>query len=247
MTAINLPVSAVDWTQYLQTKQTIAKTAIYEYAVSIHEFKNSCEIKSGGTQFTEKCSEWLDMSKSTAHEFAKIGGSIKLSQLNANNMLPVSKQAMYELTKLSDSDFDTALKDGAITPDLSRNDVKKLQLSNRSESSDELKVSLNNCLTEMKIALAAQYGQMTSASGTAKVQIYDAAESDREFINILAFDIALGVMEDGTPHGETIKLIYSRFAKNIREFIDDYVSIIKVELQQMGCIKKATSHEIREK
>lgn len=71
----------------------------------------------------------LRMSDSTFSKLAKIAQDSRITAQKNRSMLPSSYGTLYEITLLSDSEFDTALKEGVITPTTERRTVHALRSS----------------------------------------------------------------------------------------------------------------------
>jgi hypothetical protein len=81
-----------------------------------------------------KHGEWLKMIKeelpfegSTARRLIIIANDDKLRDRAHGHNLPVQWRTLYELTKLTDEQFDAAIESGAINPKMERKDVKGLR------------------------------------------------------------------------------------------------------------------------
>jgi hypothetical protein len=71
--------------------------------------------------------DWLPMiegelpfGRTTAFMLMKIAEDLRLSNVDHGKHLPPSWRTLYELTKLSDSDFETGIRDGTINPEMER-------------------------------------------------------------------------------------------------------------------------------
>jgi len=126
MNTIHIPINDNQWKDYLQEGQQIAGESIMEYCNRIAEFKASCEIKQGGSEFSSKCQEWLNLNQTTCKKLALIGENNKL--VHSVHDLPISYSTLYELTKLSDDNIEDAVKSGEINPNMTRQDASKLRV-----------------------------------------------------------------------------------------------------------------------
>jgi hypothetical protein len=128
---MNEVMSNKQWKEYLQEGQAHAAQSMLAYCVRIAEYKAICEVKQGGSTFSQDCDEWLGLSQPSSNKLALIGENDKL--IHSVNKLPQSWGTLYELTTLSDEQFDEALRDGDIHPDMTRKDVKAIKQGNIKE------------------------------------------------------------------------------------------------------------------
>jgi hypothetical protein len=74
-------------------------------------------------EFAKMAEHDLPFGLRTAQRLMAIARDKRLTKATHASLLPSCWTALYALTSLSDSDFDAAIDDGLITPDISRDDV----------------------------------------------------------------------------------------------------------------------------
>ena len=77
-------------------------------------------------EFTAMVENDLPFSSRTAQRLMAIARDKRLTNTTHVSLLPVSWGTLYELTLLSADDFDVAIADGSITPDMTRGDAVSL-------------------------------------------------------------------------------------------------------------------------
>jgi N6-adenosine-specific RNA methylase IME4 len=84
----------------------------------------------------------LPFQPSTARRLMAIAADLRLSNRAHAHVLPASWGSLYELTKLTDKQFETAISRGLIHPEMQRKDIAPLRLSRR-----QVGVTIDNCDT----------------------------------------------------------------------------------------------------
>ena len=115
-------VTRDQWREYLQEGQRNSIEAILDYGKRIYEFKQSCPGKQGGSTFAQDVKEWLGMSNQSANHWVKIGENNK-TLLYYNKVLPPSRGSIYQLTTLTDEQFQNGLDEGVINPEATQADI----------------------------------------------------------------------------------------------------------------------------
>jgi N6-adenosine-specific RNA methylase IME4 len=78
-------------------------------------------------QFIEMVENDLPFKRRTAHRLMAVAQDSRLSDGTHVSFLPASWGTLYELTKLSDEQFEAALSDGIINPEMERGEVSDLR------------------------------------------------------------------------------------------------------------------------
>lgn len=86
-------------------------------------------------EFTSMCESALPFSARTAQRLMAIAQDRRLSNPTHASHLPASWTTLYELTKLSDEEFDRALTESVIRPDMLRAEAEKIRPLVRGSSS----------------------------------------------------------------------------------------------------------------
>jgi len=94
---------------------------ILDFAQCMVELYESCETISGGSTFTAIASEWWGFSFQTCCKWRAIGQS-ELSP-TGRKLLPPSWRTIYEISKLTTQQYDKALSEGIIHPNMTRDDL----------------------------------------------------------------------------------------------------------------------------
>ena len=158
---------ARDWKHYLQEARGKTVESILEFGNRMHQYKQTCEKKQGGSTFSKDVQEWLGMSQQSADQWVQIGRSEKLTSITGK--LPTGQHAIYLLTTLPDEVFEEALEKDMIQPQMTRADVKALkkpepkplgwiQLA-KSEWKDEAHHGVQWFTDNVKPWIVAEYGE----------------------------------------------------------------------------------------
>ena len=86
-----------------EQKKTIE--SIFGFAKCMVDLKNACKTVRGGTEFSKIASERWNISQSACIQWLAIGLDNKLITRSKEFKLPNSWRSMYELTTLSEEDF----------------------------------------------------------------------------------------------------------------------------------------------
>jgi len=89
--------------------QTKSIEGIFEFAACMVELKQNSEAKQGGSTFSKEASEWWGVGKSQISKWVAIGENILF---RTTKQLPPSMESIYNLTTLSDEDFNAGVADG---------------------------------------------------------------------------------------------------------------------------------------
>ncbi|MCG8560768.1 MAG: hypothetical protein MI824_13280 [Hyphomicrobiales bacterium] len=111
------------WAREIVTRWNKSKEAVVATGQALLQAK--ADLRPG--IFLEMIEQDLPFSTRSAQRFMKIASDSRLSDAAYAPFLPSAWTALYELIKLSDTDFAQALKSGLINPDMTRNDVVKLR------------------------------------------------------------------------------------------------------------------------
>ena len=87
-------------------------------------------------EFQTMVGETLPFAPRTAQMLMAIGLDRRITNAKFTSLLPPSWYALYQLTKLDDDEFNAALADGTIRPDLNRSDIRA-RLRKLKPASDE--------------------------------------------------------------------------------------------------------------
>jgi hypothetical protein len=111
-----------DWARQISVAWQKSVAAIFETGDLLHAAKAA--LKHG--QFEKMVRNALPFRERTAQCLMAIAKDKRLRKANHGALLPPPWRTLYELTRLSDEGFDTALADGLIKPDMHREDVLAL-------------------------------------------------------------------------------------------------------------------------
>lgn len=117
------------WANAIKGKLSQSVLSIIETGVLLKERRAACDQK--GTRlntFEVFCKVYLKMSQQQAQRYVSIG---RYESLNMHvQTLPASMGTLYELTRLTKTEFDQAIQSGAIHPEMTRAEAEALR-SNR--------------------------------------------------------------------------------------------------------------------
>jgi hypothetical protein len=107
--------------------------AIFECGDLLIEAK--AKLKHG--EFEKMVEQWLPFTPRTSQMFMKIAADKRLIKAKHASLLPPSWYTCYQLTTLSDEDFQAALDDGTINPEMTRVDIPlRVEIVNVVQESD---------------------------------------------------------------------------------------------------------------
>lgn len=107
-------------------------------------------------EWTVMVKEELPFSRMTAHMLMAIALNDNLRNVNHGLHLPVSWRTLYELTKLTDEQFEAGIKSRAINPKMERKDVNELrgiEPKERKKKDQELPHTSGEWISDLKSRL----------------------------------------------------------------------------------------------
>lgn len=110
------------WKTYLQQGYENTVGSYIELGKRLKQYKDNCDSKQGGSEFKLKVKEWIGLSPSSSYQLIKIGST---ELLHTMKKLPNSRGTLYELTTLSDNDFQLGIASGVINPDMTQKDITR--------------------------------------------------------------------------------------------------------------------------
>lgn len=130
-----------EWRGYLSEGRDNSVKALLDFGKRVQEYKQSCKVKQGGTEFASNMKEWLGMSKQVSMEWARIGeeGSLRMFGDHMDS-IPASKGALYRIATLNEDDFEDGIAEGAINSEATAADIMAFKL--RLDMSDEAKTRM---------------------------------------------------------------------------------------------------------
>jgi N6-adenosine-specific RNA methylase IME4 len=129
----NIAPSAADWAARITSHWRESVNAIFEVGRLLQQSKDHLGAKAWG----EMCSDMLPFSGNTAYRLIAISNDPRL--LAHGQKLPPHWRTNYELTKLTDEQFEDAIEDGTINPEMERGDVSgRVKAQKRAEKERKL-------------------------------------------------------------------------------------------------------------
>lgn len=113
----------IDWAARIRSTWGSALQAILDTGQALIEAKAALEHG----EFIAMVEENLPFARSTAFKLMKIAEDKRLSNVSHVKHLPPSWGTLYQLTRLDDATFITAVETGAIRPDMERKDAERLR------------------------------------------------------------------------------------------------------------------------
>ena len=157
--------------------QTKSIEGIFEFAACMVELKQNSEAKQGGSTFSKEASEWWGISQSESSYWIGIGNSTKL--ISNRNVLPASPKTIYQLTTLSDEDFNAGVTDGTINSAMTQADVKAYKKLLKGEPESEEPTVRKATYGWQRVAFdEGVLPSLAGGSGTTKVRKAIAAYND---------------------------------------------------------------------
>lgn len=117
-----LPTTDKGWETRLVKAKDKASTGFLDYALSVYDYKESCDKVSGGSVFNQNIENWLGVSAGAASRLCKIGERYGELFPNRKN-LPTSTRAIYLLSSLPMTSIERAIKDDVVTPKMTEASV----------------------------------------------------------------------------------------------------------------------------
>jgi hypothetical protein len=116
------PADADEWAARITEawRKTIA--GIFETGTSLAEAKRAL----GHGAFMKMVEERLPFGISVADKLMKIAADKRLNSSPVTNLLPASYSTLHTLTQLNDGQFDQAVRNNSIHPDMTREDAERL-------------------------------------------------------------------------------------------------------------------------
>jgi hypothetical protein len=112
-----------DWAERITTAWSDQIEDIFQTGNLIEAAK--CELPHG--EFLKMVKEELPFSRQVAHRLMAIATNDNIRNVDPGPHLPVAWTILYELTKLTDEQFDAAIASGMIHPKMTRKDAKALR------------------------------------------------------------------------------------------------------------------------
>lgn len=132
MTSVmRLPKSADPqiWASFIAAKAESAVASIIDCGRALIAAKVELGVGDWGRMFAESdepVAHPLPFSIRSAQMYVAVAGSMVLSNTNHGSLLPPSWRSLYELTKMPEDRLEEALASGDITPDMTREQVRRL-------------------------------------------------------------------------------------------------------------------------
>ena len=156
--------------------QTKSRDGVFEFAACMVELKQNSEAKQGGSTFSKDASEWWGISQSACAHWIGIGNSELISNTNE---LPSNYYTIYQLTTLSDEDFNAGVADGTINSAMTQADAKAYKKLLKGEPESEEPTVRKATYGWQRVAFDEDVlPSLAGGSGTTKVRKAIAAYND---------------------------------------------------------------------
>ena len=156
--------------------QTKSRDGVFEFAACMVELKQNSKTKSGGSTFSKEASEWWGVGKSQISKWVAIGENILF---RTTKQLPPSMESIYNLTTLSNEDFNAGVTDGTINSAMTQADVKAYKKLLKGEPESEEPTVRKATYGWQRVAFdEGVLPSLAGGSGTTKVRNAIAAYND---------------------------------------------------------------------
>lgn len=142
---MHVVLSAEDWAERIRARWQDSVEAIIDVGRLLMQAKE--DLSHG--EFIPMCRDKLPFGENTALRLMRIAGNPFISNAAHVQHLPASWGTLYELTKLDEETFLSALSDGLINPETQRKDVAKLRDDSSRDSAidDMVRGPMETCST----------------------------------------------------------------------------------------------------
>lgn len=128
LTVANTTWTDDQWADYINAPEANPVLAIIERGKRLGELRATCDQRGDRSNTFQRVLKKVNISDSQARRLITI--STRFESVHTVNALPASWGTLYELTRLTETEFNNAIQSGAIHPEMTRAEAEALR-SNR--------------------------------------------------------------------------------------------------------------------